>query len=116
MSSKLHRGGIAAEPINWDRVASEELPNRELVDPHLSWIAPAKGAPAAALDTEQKLREAFQQGQTKATQEMSAQIHAMQVKLARTIEELTGLRHRFRHEAEEDVVRLALAIARRILH
>jgi flagellar assembly protein FliH len=29
---------------------------------------------------------------------------------------LTGLRPRFRHEAEEDVVALALATARRILH
>ena len=36
--------------------------------------------------------------------------------MARTIEELSGLRQRFRHEAEEDVVALAIAIARRILH
>jgi len=47
---------------------------------------------------------------------MSTQIEAMNHKLARTIEELTGLRPRFRHEAEEDVVALALATARRILH
>jgi flagellar assembly protein FliH len=40
----------------------------------------------------------------------------MHGQLARTIEELTGLRARFRHEAEQDVVALALAIARRILH
>jgi flagellar assembly protein FliH len=40
----------------------------------------------------------------------------MQLKLARTIEEITSLRQRYRHEAEQDVVGLALAVARRILH
>jgi len=47
---------------------------------------------------------------------MAAQLEAMEGRLARSIEELTGLRARFRHEAEEDVVELALAIARRVLH
>jgi len=37
-------------------------------------------------------------------------------RLARSIEEITGLRQRLRHEAEEDVVALAIAIARRVLH
>jgi len=40
----------------------------------------------------------------------------MASRLARTIEELSGLRQRYRHEAEEDVIALAMAIARRILH
>jgi flagellar assembly protein FliH len=40
----------------------------------------------------------------------------MQTKLARSIEELTGFRLRYRREAEQDVVALALAVARRILH
>ena len=40
----------------------------------------------------------------------------MQLKLARSIEELTGSRLRYRREAEQDVVALALAVARRILH
>ena len=41
----------------------------------------------------------------------------MQMKLARTIEELTGARvSGIRREAEQDVVALALAVARRILH
>src|SRR5260370_25785580 len=47
---------------------------------------------------------------------MSAHMDVIHGRLARTIEELTGLRQRFRHEAEEDLVALALAIARRILH
>lgn len=40
----------------------------------------------------------------------------MNLRLARTIEELSGFKRRFRHEAEEDVVALALAIARRVVH
>ncbi len=38
------------------------------------------------------------------------------MKLARSIEELTGSRPRYRREAEQDVVALALAVARRVLH
>jgi flagellar assembly protein FliH len=45
-----------------------------------------------------------------------AQLEAMSQKVARSIEEMSGLRARLRHEAEQDVVALAIAIARRILH
>lgn len=47
---------------------------------------------------------------------MNAQLEAVETRMARSIEEMSGLRQRFRQEAEEDVVALALAIARRILH
>ncbi len=58
----------------------------------------------------------FQEGQAAARREAAAHTEAMHLQVARTIEELCGLRQRFRHEAEEDVVELAIAIARRILH
>jgi len=70
--------------------------------------------------TEQRTQAAYQQGlkegHAAAQREMLAQVDLINGRLARTIEELTGVRQRFRHEAEEDVVALALAIARRILH
>src|ERR1035441_10770594 len=47
---------------------------------------------------------------------MGAQLEAINVRMARAIEEMSGMRQRFRQEAEEDVVALALAIARRVLH
>jgi flagellar assembly protein FliH len=69
---------------------------------------------------EQHLQAAYQQGlqegQNAARQEVAGQVDAMASRLARTIEELSGLRQRFRHEAEAEIVALAIAIARRILH
>ncbi|HEX4594974.1 MAG TPA: FliH/SctL family protein, partial [Bryobacteraceae bacterium] len=60
--------------------------------------------------------QGFQDGQGAARQQLGGDLDAMAVRLARTIEEMSGMRQRFRHEAEEDVIALALAIARRILH
>ena len=121
MSSKLHRGGaIPAEPINWRRVPSVETLSETGSFPPAGF-APPSSSPAAHPSTlEQHLQGAYQQGfqdgQGQARQQMEAQLGAMEARLARTIEELSGSRQRYRHEAEEDVIGLALAIARRVLH
>jgi flagellar assembly protein FliH len=113
MSSKLHRGGVEAEPIAWNNVAP------------LSSLAGYGSSNGAAAFTggdqpDQRVNAAFErgveEGQAAARQEAGGQLDAAYERLARTIEELSGLRSRFRHEAEEDVVALALSIARRILH
>jgi flagellar assembly protein FliH len=117
MSSKLHRGGnVSMEPMAWRSVGEREA--------HVA-VSPASsernGAGARAdEEAEQRRQAAYQQGLQEglaaAQREMSAQLDAINGRVARTIEELTGLRQRFRHEAEEDLVALALAIARRILN
>jgi flagellar assembly protein FliH len=61
-------------------------------------------------------QQGLQEGQAAARREGVAQLEAMSQKVARSIEEMSGLRARLRHEAEQDVVALAIAIARRILH
>ena len=123
MSSKLHRGdGVATEPIAWRKVASlDSLPLEPATFPPSGYAPEAQG-PVRHVGTalEQHLQSAYQQGvqdgQTAARQELAGQVDAMGARLARTIEELSGLRQRFRHEAEEEVVALAIAIARRVLH
>lgn len=71
-------------------------------------------------EVEQRAQASFQQGvqqgDASARQQLAAQTEAVQQRLARAIEEVASLRQRCRHEAEQDVVQLALAIARRILH
>ncbi|SRR5258706_283368 len=119
MLSKLRRGGnVPLEPMAWRSVGER--------DAHVavSQTAPerngAGGGANADEEAEQRAQAAYQQGLQEglaaAKREMSAQVDVINGRLARTIEELTGLRQRFRHEAEEDLVTLALAIARRILH
>lgn len=125
MSSRLMRGAeVPAEPMAWKRVSSAEmisssyLPETMPSDPD---PGPAQEtAEPAPVDTEHLLKDArrqgFEEGQAAARQSAAAQIETMQMKLARTVEELTGARLRYRREAEQDVVALALAVARRILH
>jgi flagellar assembly protein FliH len=126
MSSKLIRGeGIATEPVAWRRVSSSDAiageitSDGQLVAGYISEPGAKPGATAAE-DVEQRVRAAqqqgFEEGQAASRQNFAGQVEAMQLKLARSVEELTGSRPRYRREAEKDVVALALAIARRILH
>ena len=114
MSSKLVRGeSQPGEPPSWQRVSPFEA-----IQGHGGSDAAQARDPAA--EVEQRIRQAHQQGyaegQAAGHQAQATQIEAMQVKLARTIEEITSLRPRYRQEAEQDLVALALMIARRILH
>lgn len=62
------------------------------------------------------LQQGLKQGDTAARQQMAAQVDAVMQRLARSIEDLSGVKQKLRREAEQDMVQLALAIARRILH
>jgi flagellar assembly protein FliH len=68
---------------------------------------------------EQRLREAhvagLREGEAAGLAKAAAEIQPVIEKLGRTIAEISSLRVRLRREAEADLVRLALAIARRIL-
>jgi len=119
MSSKLMRGEpIAAEPIAWKKVSSSELiESSYLAEPG---SASTTLSNPASRDIEQRIaaahKQGFEEGQAAARQSVAGPLEAMQTKLARTIEEATGARLRYRREAEQDIVALALAVARRILH
>jgi flagellar assembly protein FliH len=72
------------------------------------------------LELERRAREAYQQGHAAGLAAGSAearhQAEPLMARLARSVDELASLRRRIRAEAEEDAVRLALAVARKILH
>jgi len=59
---------------------------------------------------------ALREGQKKGREDAQAEVAEMVKKLAATIAELAATRRKIRNDAETDVVRLSLAIARRILH
>lgn len=128
MSSKLIRGeGIATEPVAWRRIAPWEPVAGESAitsddEPASTYISEPGSTPGPkkAADLEQHIgaahKKGFDEGQAAGRQSAAGEVQAMQMKLARSIEELTGLRSRYRRQAEQDVVALALAVARRILH
>lgn len=60
--------------------------------------------------------EAFRQGEAAGRKQAAAEFEAVAERMARAIEEVAGHKPRLRLQAERDVVSLALAIARRVLH
>jgi flagellar assembly protein FliH len=65
---------------------------------------------------EQARQLARREGEQAGARTAAAEIQPVVARFARTIEELTGLRRRFRSEAEKDIIKLSLAIAKRVLH
>jgi flagellar assembly protein FliH len=113
------RGDVA--PVAWrDMAAVEEAP---------AAAAPPEAAPAAAppsepdpelaRQTEERVRLAhdagFREGREQGRNQAAQQVQPVMERLTRSIEDLAGLRSRLRHDAEADLVTLALAVARRVL-
>ncbi len=66
---------------------------------------------------EDRARQAgYREGEQAGARAAAAELQPVVARLARTIEELTALRRRFRTEAERDIIKLTLAIAKRVLH
>jgi flagellar assembly protein FliH len=70
-------------------------------------------------ESEQRIREAraagTREGETAGRARAAAELQPVIDRLGRSIDEVAGLRARLRSEAEADLVKLALAIARRVL-
>src|SRR5215469_4122865 len=104
-----------AEPITWRQATREqageaEAPRRLYSDPG------SAAARQAALEAEQALHAAYQRGlrdgEAAATQKLAEQVRIKVEQLSRSIEQLALHRTKIQREAEPELVRLALAIAR----
>lgn len=95
----------------------------------VSWARTAeagKGEPVTTdvrRDIDARVKAAYLQGQAeggaavqRASQEEAHKVEPVIARLNQIIQELAGARKRFRNEAEADTVKLAIAIARRLLH
>lgn len=123
----------AAQVFCWPQLGPpvQEI-EREYLQPHFPREAapPVSGdacsapEPALALEElrarhgaelEAARHEAFRKGVEEGRRQGAAQMEASLARLARSIEEIAGLKPRLRAEAERELVAVALAIARRIL-
>jgi len=114
MLSRILRdgAGIAAEPIQWPGTEDDAGPAE----------AAAGACQIAALE-EQVRRQAseahragYREGEAAGRRLAAAEVEPVMERLGRTIEEITRLRPRMLRDCEADLVELALAVARRILH
>jgi len=113
MSSKLVRADEArrVEAMVWRTVAS--------AGGMLAGLAGTGGALDGDSGVEQRIRAAhaagLREGEVSGQRRAAAELRPVIERLCQSIEEISSLRARLRGEAERDLVRLALAIARRVL-
>jgi flagellar assembly protein FliH len=124
MLSKIRRGeaSLAAKPQVLRSVGNTRGPEMVSLGTPASEEVSALRARVAELQAalETRVRDAREagrrEGEAAGRDQAAAQLKPAIEQLARSIRELADLRPRLRGQAEGDLVRLALAIARRVLH
>ncbi|MCC7156036.1 MAG: hypothetical protein IT161_15780 [Bryobacterales bacterium] len=113
MSSRI-RSGAQAEfrPIRWNTVG-DPLP--QMAEPDTLPAQPKFDEGAWMQRVEQARAEGLRQGEAAAWDRAKKQTEQAVERMAAAVAELAGFRPRFRHEAEHQIVDLALAVARKIL-
>jgi flagellar assembly protein FliH len=109
-----------AQPIAWRQMGTALEQAGEADAPRKLYSDPGPGgARQAAAEMEQGIHAAYQrglrEGEAAAAQKMAEQLHIKMEQLGRSIEQLALHRAKVQREAEPELVRLALAIARRIV-
>ena len=109
MSSKLYRAGQGVVTESWRGGGHP-------VNPAASSfvISPPPGDAQARLQSAQQ--QAYAAGEAAGAQKAAERLAPIAASLNAMIQELGGMRARVRQEAEESLVTLAIAIARRVLH
>ena len=125
MSSRILAPGEQHKVVQppWQReVAPEGAPGDKPAPPKSTPPERDASAELARMQQqcEQRIAEArtagLREGEAAGRSRSAAEQQAVIERLARSIEEIAGLRQKLRREAESDMIRLSLAIARRILH
>lgn len=115
-------GAIPASKIEWRQVSASPGPAPHRDDSPAREGGDAMRARVAELEAQfsqrlaQERESAYREGQAAGRAEAAARFDAAVAKLEKTLVELAGLRRKIRAEAEHDLVKLSLAIARKILH
>jgi len=107
----------AAVPFAWKEVAPPDVGSAG--GPAGRGSGAAESNASLERQAEQRAREAhaagLREGEAAGKKRAAAELEPVLDRLARSIQEIAGLRSRLRHEAESDMLRLALEIARRVL-
>lgn len=121
MSSRVLRpeDGAIVSPIEWRPAGTATAQHQSARPAHAAKASEANTLELRA-EAEAHARDAYNQGlaageaaaQQRAQQKLEPVLHGLNAMIA----ELAGLRKRVRAEAEDDAVKLAMAIARRVLY
>jgi flagellar assembly protein FliH len=108
------------QPVVWRQAGTSPGHNALTEAPRMLYSDPGSGeARQASEEVENRIKEAhqrgFREGEAAATHKMAEQVRIKLEHLGRSIEQLALHRTKIQREAEPELVRLALAIARRIM-
>ncbi len=119
-------GSTPVEPFAWGGVRAQEsaLPTRARVGggqgllPPAAHVAQAPQASQAQLDELEReaFAKGFAQGERSGQEAADQRGEAMLRRLTETLQELTQLRSQMIHQTERQMVELAVAVARRVVH
>lgn len=121
MSSRLVRQveSLSVMPISWLKTGNSQgrPPSPELPAGAEQSVADrlAEMERHCGQAVEQARADAFRDGEKAGRERAAAEVRQVIDKLTHSLEELASMRQRLRREAEEDMLRLALAVARRVL-
>jgi flagellar assembly protein FliH len=116
------------QPVIWRRVGAQPLQDDA---PQQREVRPPGSGRENAPDVEARLRElesswqrraheqqeaAYREGAAAGKKEAAAELRPLLERVSHSVEELATMRANLRRTAEADLVRLAIAIARRVLH
>jgi flagellar assembly protein FliH len=105
-------------PVAWRQMQTAPPP-LPTATPSSAGPSPAEDFARIQRDCEQRVQESRaagrREGEAAGQSRAMAEVQTVMERLARTIDELAALRSGLRREAEADTVKLALAIARRII-
>jgi flagellar assembly protein FliH len=111
----VRRQSTEGQPIMWPAV-DEMLVAPDRLRPAAPADRPVGEGPGLSENALKEAREAaFREGEAVGRAQGQAEVRPVLEQLARTVKELAALRPRLREHAEEDLIRLAVAIARRVV-
>lgn len=121
MSCRIIPGSSrAVEPVAWRQAASSASGAGVVTTAQTalgrSAADNAEMERVLAIRVQQAREDGFRQGFSEGEQRAAERMASLSARMARAIEETAGFRMRLRRGAEQGIVDLALAVARRILH
>jgi flagellar assembly protein FliH len=129
MPTKVLSGAATApaEPVVWRQVSTDDAgadpaAHKDFAEPSSKGEVEVLQARLAQIERDAPIREqqaystGYHKGELAGLEQAKAVLDPVADQLARTAADLAQTRRKLRREAEDDVVKLSLAIARRILH
>jgi flagellar assembly protein FliH len=121
MACKIADDPSTIQPITWTSSSIDPTPHKSAIrraasETDSQTAIPQEWESLRQAELAHCRRTSFEEGKAKGREEAAAEIQASADRLANTLRDLALLKRRIRGEAESEVVKLSLAVARRVLH